>query len=68
MVGKKILKGDVSRDVKDSAAMVLTDCADDYNSWAETDESRKAIENLDRDFIIAEGTLRNDSGIVGDLC
>jgi Anp1 len=27
----------------------------DYNSWIETDESKKATANLDRDFIIAEG-------------
>jgi Anp1 len=39
-------------------SIVLTDSADDYNSWAETDASRKATENLDRDFIIAEGTLQ----------
>jgi hypothetical protein len=27
----------------------------DYNSWQETPESKKALKNLDRDFILAEG-------------
>jgi hypothetical protein len=34
---------------------LLTDKTVDYNSWAETDSSRKAIADLDKDFIIAEG-------------
>lgn len=27
----------------------------DYNSWVETDQSRKLANSLDRDFILAEG-------------
>ena len=34
----------------------LTDLVD-YNSWQETEESKKALANLDRDFILAEGTI-----------
>ncbi|KAF2201995.1 hypothetical protein GQ43DRAFT_393054 [Delitschia confertaspora ATCC 74209] len=43
----------------------------DYNSWQETPESRKALANLDRDFVIAEGykeikTYRNYMAKMGD--
>ena len=34
---------------------ILIHRAVDYNSWAETDRSRKAIAGLDKDFILAEG-------------
>lgn len=43
----------------------------DYNSWRETDASRKALANLDKDFIIAEGykeikTHREHMALLGD--
>lgn len=36
---------------------LLTYLTVDYNSWQETEESKKALGHLEKDFIIAEGEL-----------
>lgn len=51
------LKGDVSRTAPHLLCVTTDKFAVDYNSWVESDKGRRLANSLDKDVVLAEGSL-----------